>query len=82
MGYVPGTSPRAEAAMYAHGRVKPLGTLGGSWSYALGINESDRIVGWSYLSGDIAFHATTFSTERPPIDLGTLGGATSEAVAE
>jgi probable HAF family extracellular repeat protein len=80
-GYVPGISPGAEAAVYAKGKATLLGTLGGSFSYALGINNSGKIVGYSYLLGNSAFHAARFSTEHPPVDLGTLGGSTSVAVA-
>ena len=80
-GYVPGSNPKAEAAVYADGKVKLLGTLGGSFSYALGINNSGEVVGWSYLSGDMTLHAARFSTMRAPRDLGTLGGSTSTAHA-
>jgi probable HAF family extracellular repeat protein len=67
--------------VYADGKVTLLGTLGGSFSYANGINTSGKIVGYSFLSGDSAFHAAEFSTERPPLDLGTLGDTTSVAYA-
>jgi probable HAF family extracellular repeat protein len=80
-GFVPGISPAAEAALYAKGNVTLLGTLGGSFSYALGINNSDKIVGWSYLTGNSTFHAAKYNTTRPPVDLGTLGSSTSAAVA-
>jgi probable HAF family extracellular repeat protein len=80
-GYVPASNPKAEAAVYADGRVKLLGTLGGSFSYALGVNNSGKIVGYSYLSGDTTLHAARFSTVRAPQDLGTLGGSTSTAHA-
>jgi probable HAF family extracellular repeat protein len=80
-GYVPGSNPRAEAAIYANGKVTLLGTLGGSFSYALGINNSDKIVGVAYLSGDSTVHAAQFSTTGPPVDLGTLGGSASAAAA-
>jgi probable HAF family extracellular repeat protein len=80
-GYVSGTNPRAEAAVYADGKVKLLGTLGGDFSYALGINNSGKIVGYSYLPGNSALHAAKFSIELPPVDLGTLGGSTSVATA-
>ena len=58
-----------------------LGTLGGSFSYALGINNSGEVVGYSYLSGDTTLHAARFTTMRAPRDLGTLGGSTSTAHA-
>ncbi len=78
-GYVPGTNPVAQAAIYLSGGTIPLGTLGGTFSYALGVNNSLNIVGWSYLPGNATFHATSFSAQSPPLDLGTLGGSTSVA---
>jgi len=80
-GYVLGSNPTADAAVYTNGKVTLLGTLGGSFSYALGINNSDKIVGVAYLSGDSTVQAARFSTTGPPVDLGTLGGSTSAATA-
>ncbi len=49
-----------------------LGTLGGSDSYAYGINDSGQIVGGSYTSsGD--YHAFLYANGAMA-DLGTLGG--------
>jgi len=51
-----------------------LGTLGGSFSYAAGINDSGQVV------GQMGGHATIWNGTTPT-DLGTLGGLTSYAVA-
>ena len=80
-GNAPGSNPQAEAAIYRNGTIRLLGSLGGSFSYALGVNDSDKPVGFSYLSGNTAYHATRFHLERAPTDLGTLGGSKSVAVA-
>lgn len=55
-----------------------LGTLGGSYSYATGINASGQVVGDSSPAGDYPAHAFLYSNGSM-IDLGTLGGSDSEA---
>ena len=58
-----------------------LGTLGGSYSWAMGINDSGQVVGWSNTSGNAAEH-TTIWNGTTPTDLGTLGpGQHSAALA-
>ena len=54
-----------------------LGTLGGLYSSALGINASGQVVGYAYTSGGFS-HAFVF-TNGTVVDLGTLGGSTSIA---
>ena len=56
-----------------------LGTLGGDTSYALGINESGEVVGYSFLADNATRHAFTWTASGGMVDLGTLpGGAWSE----
>ena len=50
----------------------PLSNLGGT-SFALGINNSEKIVGYSFLPGDTALHAMLW-VGNTGTDLGTLGG--------
>ncbi len=60
--------------------VKDLGTLGGTASYAYGINATGTVVGHSQTTGNAASHATRFSgTGTGNTDLGTLGGTDSYA---
>ena len=49
-----------------------LGTLGGHYSYAYGVNDSDRVVGWAEVSLGGTQHA--FLWDGSMHDLGSLGG--------
>jgi probable HAF family extracellular repeat protein len=56
-----------------------LGTLGGNTSYALGINDSGEVVGYSYLADNVTRHAFTWTASGGMVDLGILpGGAWSQ----
>ncbi len=55
-----------------------LGTLGGTYSLAYGINNSGQVVGFGHTVGDAAAHATLWNG-TVVTDLGTLGGTSSYA---
>jgi probable HAF family extracellular repeat protein len=60
-----------------------LGTLGGTYSYGLGINNSGEAVGYSYIAGDSVYHAFRTSANgslSAATDLGTPGGIYSDAL--
>jgi probable HAF family extracellular repeat protein len=79
-GHVIGTLSPAEgggAFVHKDGVTTKLGTLGGSYSNAFGINKAGDIVGNSEISGG-SFHAYVYR-DRRMIDLGTLGGSYSIA---
>jgi probable HAF family extracellular repeat protein len=57
-----------------------LGTLGGDYSVAKGINDAGQVVGYSPLSGHSQHHAFLYS-DGVMRDLGTLGGFVSRAYA-
>ena len=50
-----------------------LGTLGGSYSAADGINNRGQIVGSANITGNSAYHAFLYSGGHM-LDLGTVGG--------
>ncbi len=57
-----------------------LGTLGGTYSDALALNDQGRVVGRSATPSG-AYHAFSWTSGEGMIDLGTLGGINSEALA-
>lgn len=64
------------------GTMQDLGTLGGGYSYAFGINDTGDIVGGASTLGDLEYHAfLREGSGTSLLDLGTLGGPTSEARA-
>jgi probable HAF family extracellular repeat protein len=68
------------AARWIGGNVTDLGTLGGSHSYALGINGYGQAVGYAFAAGDAGPRAALWQGGAAQ-DLGTLGGAVAQAQA-
>jgi len=60
--------------------ITDLGTLGGTISYALGINNSGQVVGYSCMAGNAVYQAFLYSGGTMT-NLGTLGGNYSWANA-
>ena len=67
--------PRPAFAQYT---IKHLGTLGGTYSVATGLNNKGQVVGWSNIPGNQYDHAFLWENGMM-IDLGTLGGNSSYA---
>ena len=65
---------------WINGTMTALGTLGGDWSQAYGINDAGQITGIAYTSGNLGAHAFIY-TAGVLKDLGTLGGAYSTGTA-
>jgi len=70
-GYVMSPNSRSDAAVCSGGEISEFGTLGGDFSYANGINNGGRIIGYSYLAGNTNYHATLFTRDGPK-DLETM----------
>ena len=66
--------------IWQDGRMRPLGTLGGSGVAPLAINNRGQVVGLAQIPGDVTAHAFVWQQGRM-IDLGTLpGDGFSEAI--
>jgi len=60
--------------LWENGRMKDVGTLGGSCSWPEGLSEQGQIVGWSNLAGDSVTHPFLWDGSSLH-DLGSLGGS-------
>ena len=66
---------RRHAVLFGPGsRIKDLGTLGGSESYAYAINRGGQVVGASTITGDANLHPFLYTDAAGMKDLGGLGG--------
>ncbi|HKW84930.1 MAG TPA: hypothetical protein VJN68_14365 [Burkholderiaceae bacterium] len=68
------------ATMFDHGKTVTLGTLGGSWSDGMAINDAGEATGWAAIPHDYEAHAFVWRDGRMH-DLGTLGGTQSQGRA-
>src|SRR5437764_68642 len=75
-GQIVGTAPTGHAALWDHGVITDLGTLGGSFSSPFALNDAGRVVGWSAIATG-EYHAFLWANDVMT-DLGTLGGNWSE----
>lgn len=65
---------------WAHGKIRALPTLGNGPSAVVGVDRRGRIIGATVPRNGSSFHAVVWAGERV-VDLGTLGGAESDAAA-
>ena len=63
------------------GGMQDLGSLGGAFGSANGLNKRGRVVGFSNLAGDLTFHPFSWTPSAGMRDLGTFGGNNGQANA-
>jgi probable HAF family extracellular repeat protein len=68
-------TPTLDPFLWEHGKMRDLGTLGGTVGYPNAINERGQVVGQSNLAGDQTAHPFLSERGKKMIDLGTLGGS-------
>ena len=66
--------PTADPFLWERGRMRDLGTLGGTIGYPGYLNNQGQVVGQSDLAGDMTFHPFLWDKRSGIMDLGTLGG--------
>ena len=72
----------SRAALYEAGRMRPLGTLGGTNAYATALNDHGQVVGASeFRPGDATTHAFRWTRGAGMTDLDPDGSADSVATA-
>ncbi len=72
-------SPTLDPFLWENGKMKDLGTLGGTLGFANGINNRGHVIGQSNLAGDATYHAFIWKGGHM-IDLKTLGGDNAVAL--
>lgn len=73
-------SASARAVSWANVAPSDLGTLGGSGSFAFGVDNAGRVVGEADVPGDTGKRAVLWQAGGA-VDLGTLGGVNGQALA-
>ena len=73
IGEVVGHNTAGHAFLYSNGVMTDLGTLGGSYSLALNINDAGQVVGWSWNADDTTTQGFLYSN-------GMMGGLSPTAV--
>ena len=66
--------PTQDPFLWEDGNMQDLGTLGGAYGVANGLNKRGQVVGQSNLAGDLTFHPFSWTKSGGMQDLGTFGG--------
>ena len=71
--------PVAAPFLWENGKMINLGGLGGTYTAENDLNNRGQVVGFSFITGNLAFHPFLWS-EGKLSDLGTFGGSYGEAI--
>jgi probable HAF family extracellular repeat protein len=71
--------PTLDPFLWKDGKMKDLGSLGGTLGWASGINNAGHVIGYSNLAGDATYHPFLWRDGRMT-DLQTLGGNNGSAL--
>lgn len=80
-GYILSEGKTLAAIGTAGGGFTPVGTPGSPFSFATDINDSGHVVGYESFGGSSTDHHAFYSNGQSRIDMGTLGGTRSDAMA-
>jgi probable HAF family extracellular repeat protein len=72
--------PSGRAFLFSHGQMRDLGTLGGSWSEAFGINDAGTVIGGSAIDSSYNEHAFLYRNGTMT-DINPVGSTISVASA-
>jgi probable HAF family extracellular repeat protein len=71
--------PTLDPFLWENGRMRDLGTLGGTSGGTNDLNNRGQVVGQSNLAGDMTQHPFLWDKKKGMIDLGTFGGSNGTA---
>ncbi len=71
--------PTVHPFLWENGVMTDLGSLGGVFAEATGLNDSGQVVGFSDITGDLTSHPFLWQRGSRIRDLGTLGGSKGTA---
>jgi probable HAF family extracellular repeat protein len=72
--------PTQDPFLWEHGEMADLGTLGGTFGFATGMNDRGQVIGVSNIAGDQSHHAFLWDKKDGMKDLGTLSDYSDSSI--